>query len=766
PYIVLGVVGTLLFGPELTSFLSRVGRWLVRGLVAGLDLLEGQAVRWSLSDQGPIRRFVAFLLHLAVGALKWVMVFLARLVTQPVRSYFYPTLGDLLLVCILHWFIFGTAIWMVEADASKRKAFDSIAVFGQEFLTALWHFAVYLVSAGMDGGIPETVPGRFLALTALVLFIVILAAYSSAIHETRERLNLRRLRSKPRYLPMFGHFLVTGDIPAIRMLLHQFESYGVCQDVVVATRTASTSAVVGLGRLEPVVWAIEGDLWEGDVRHRAYVRHASALVVAGASLGPNDTVRTVLAVEGENSLVQSAVDARRQDLRILRQALRSKDGRKRTGPREHEDLLLSWRSRRSKMQEDLIRIPQLQQFLLDLIRYRPHPGEAAFGLMAHGHRYLLFRFLFGWYFRRRVDRDEGERRFLVAYARCFDVVPLLRIEAAVPWEHRLLCVSTLEGATGLHRLARRALTWLRRRRGAAGPKPPPTNFPRRSRTAEVLSEHLSSALGEGQTGHLRSAGEGALVWATSAGLPQDPPSDFDGETPGAEDRQRGIPNQPAREAGSPLATADGELLHHLCQQKVWKVDGARVLVTFHHPDSADALDALCTRYRQVRPTDPFGPPLEPNAAKGAAPEPKPEPRIEAYSDLEMRTLWLSLCALLGRPTLELLMGLWPVPGDAPGDAPGDTLGNEEPPPGLYLGWSSLRLPDVSEPGGVGFESLTERLLGTYGVALLAVRPATPDPGGGERRWYPLARGRRLYTGDQILFLAVEASSPKTPEHPP
>ncbi|MEM9596445.1 MAG: hypothetical protein AAGD06_19400, partial [Acidobacteriota bacterium] len=43
PYIVLGVVGTLLFGPELTSFLSRVGRWLVRGLVAGLDLLEEQA---------------------------------------------------------------------------------------------------------------------------------------------------------------------------------------------------------------------------------------------------------------------------------------------------------------------------------------------------------------------------------------------------------------------------------------------------------------------------------------------------------------------------------------------------------------------------------------------------------------------------------------------------------------------------------------------------------------------------------------------------
>ena len=326
PYLFFGVAGTLLFAPELSQAIGRICFACLRWLGQRLEIAEDLALRRSHREAGWWSRTLGWLLHFIVVSIKWTIVFSVRLATQPIRAYFYPTFGNLLLFCILHWFFFGTVIWMIEARALSHDVFGSVTVFGQELLAALWHFAVYLVSAGMDGGLPKTQLGRFLALIALVLFLVILAIYGSAIHETRERLNLRRRRGKPKYLPMFGHFLITGDIPAIRMLLHQFESYGACQDVVVATKRASTAAIVGLEQLEPLVWAIEGGLWEEDVRKRANVRHASALVVAGASLSDNDTVRTVLSVEGDSPLVQSAVDARRQDLTILRQALRSKDG--------------------------------------------------------------------------------------------------------------------------------------------------------------------------------------------------------------------------------------------------------------------------------------------------------------------------------------------------------------------------------------------------------------------------------------------------------
>ena len=101
--------------------------------------------------------------------------------------------------------------------------------------------------------------------------------------------------------------------------------------------------------------------------------------------------------------------------------------------------------------------------------------------------------------------------------------------------------------------------------------------------------------------------------------------------------------------------------------------------------------------------------------------------VEPWSDLEMRTLWLSLVVLLDQPVLTLLEHIWPVAGGAV--------------PSLRLAILEPLFPDHR----VSFEDIVLERLG-MGDAVLGVRSAATKP------WEAAAFGREFGEGTQLLLL--------------
>ncbi|MBU0606338.1 MAG: hypothetical protein KKI08_00575, partial [Armatimonadetes bacterium] len=299
--------------------------------------------------------------------LRWFATSLVQIVTQPIRVYFHPTWPAVLMTALLHWFVFGTTIWFLERHGAPTVTSFGDESFIENVRLSLFLFAAYLVSHGMEGALPMTWSARLCAILALVLFLVGVAVYGSALARRRERLLQRQLRTKPTVLPMFGHILLAGDGHSVRLLLHQLNDHGLDRDVVVVGEGSSTVAVTGLRSVEHLVWSVDGNLWEQDIREQASVRYADKLIIAGASYDPDFVVRTAIAVEAENETIETVVDLPAEQAKFLRPALTSKLS-------AENDTVLRWEARRPHVGRDFHAIPHLAGLFRGLLRYRAVEG--------------------------------------------------------------------------------------------------------------------------------------------------------------------------------------------------------------------------------------------------------------------------------------------------------------------------------------------------------------------------------------------------------
>lgn len=169
--------------------------------------------------------------------------------------------------------------------------------------------AAFITNQSFDD-VPLSIEAKMVALAGLVVFLLLITAYAASFREERERRIHRRLRNKPRFLPMQDHSLVVGDLSPARLILQQFQHYGRNQDIVVAGVDPATATVAGLDRLEPMVWAVEGNLRDQEGRRQATVERAAKLVLPAANLGSGEAWRTVARVEPDRPRMVTVVDAR------------------------------------------------------------------------------------------------------------------------------------------------------------------------------------------------------------------------------------------------------------------------------------------------------------------------------------------------------------------------------------------------------------------------------------------------------------------------
>ncbi|RMH23461.1 MAG: hypothetical protein D6696_00440 [Acidobacteria bacterium] len=604
----------LLFLPELYAclrFVASGAYWI------GTKLLTPQA-----RGDGRLGRRL-------LKAYRWASAALVNLLSFPIRTYYKPSLAAILGALLLHWFTVTFVVWLAEVrHAGAGSPFVHSPLAGQ-LTDSLIKMAMMLAGKGFDYP-PQSTVSRVVILVGLVIFLVLLVFYGSAFNDSRRRLAHRRLKGKPRFLPLFGHLLVSGEIPAVRMLLHQFEHYDLSQDVVVAGESSATAAVAGLSRLEPHVWAVEGNLWEAEVRHAADARRANCLVVTSVEAAPLDATRTLLAVEADNQEIRSVIDTRQCQKSIIECALRERRG---TSPAADRDFFLDWGARHEAFLDDLKRVPYLTRLLRELLSRRP--------------------------------RDAYPRHFNLVRRSRFG--PLHRLE-----ETRLLTMIPL-----------------------CLPADDPSLDDWRSLAIEgdslLRAFFHSAASSEGSGTPLPGAGEIEIR------------SVF--REPEACDDCKKIHRL---HNGKIAAAADHDLLQELCSEEAWKTATTkRLLVEFHQPDAAESFLAICRRNGR-------------------------EENVEAYSDLEMRTLLLALAVILEDDVCRFLDALWPIEAEK-----------------RTLRFASRELEESDCPGGsISFRELVRKLR-EASQSPIACRPA----GGAQPRyWIPCPFGDDLRPGDEILVL--------------
>lgn len=675
----LGGLAVLILLPELVQ-LTRSG---VRPLAKGI-------ARWAnrqaakLRHTSDARPWAWLLARSSLGLLmlaRVVWIYGVRFLALPVRTYYNPTVTAVVSTALVHWFLVAGVVFGLEAQSNP----DDGPLAGEGLIYTLWRMAVFFTNQSLDDE-PLSFEARVVALAGLVVFLLMMTAYAASFREERERRIHRRLRNKPRFLPMQDHSLVVGDLFSIRLILQQFEHYGRNQDIVVAGLDPATATVAGLDRLEPMVWAVEGNLWEREVRRQAKVERAAELVVAAANLKRGEAWRTVAAVEGDRPCVVTVVDAREEDDRIIEKVLSKHGG--------DPDLNLRWDRRRAGFRATCREIPGFAELIRDLVSFHP---RSVFPRSFNLSRHVLLSRPQHW---PRLGRFRD--RFLPFYTRCFNVVPLWPgpVDDEVGHLHRL-CASGEQAYLLLpvHWLPRfgrwlwrflRRLLWLR-----VAEKPPRRDDGPAWRASTADFETAV------EPAEKRLAAEPDA--ATAAPPAEEHPAaddDADDEAAAGEPQARAVFPRTRLEE-------DRRLLDKLVEECVWvnSPNGRRRLVEFNYPESAAALSTICER----------------NDADG---------RVETYSDLEMRSLWLSMLAICGESALELLDALWPA------------RSSEEPRLVFELALVDTDLLDGRD--SIGFGRAVRRCLES-GTSLLAYR----SPGG---KWIPCAYGHRLHPGDQLLRL--------------
>jgi len=659
----LGGLAVLILLPELVQ-LTRSG---VRPLAKGI-------ARWANRQAAKLRHisdarpWAWLLARSSLGLLmlaRVVWIYGVRFVALPVRTYYNPTVTAVVSTALVHWFLVAGVVFGLEAQSNP----DDGPLAGEGLIYTLWRMAVFFTNQSLDDE-PLSFEARVVALAGLVVFLLMMTAYAASFREERERRIHRRLRNKPRFLPMQDHSLVVGDLFSIRLILQQFQHYGRNQDIVVAGLDPATATVAGLDRLEPMVWAVEGNLWEREVRRQAKVERAAELVVAAANLKRGEAWRTVAAVEGDRPRVVTVVDARKEDDEIIEKVLSAR-------PDDPRDLDLSWDRRREGFRATCREIPGFAELIRDLVSFHPRSEfPRSFNLTRHAP-------LCRW---RRWPRLAARRaRLLSIYTRLFNVVPLWP-GSADPEIYQLHCLC----ASG-EQMYLLPLRWLFRARRSAeasrGKEPPGPAAAAAWVTAVEPAEQRLAADPDAENG--------------APPAEERPPADVE-----AADTPAAGPQAPAVFSRTRLEE-DRELLDRLVAERVWRkpANGRRCLVEFNYPESAAALSTICER----------------NEADG---------RVETYSDLEMRSLWLSMLAICGESALELLDALWPA------------RSSEGPRLVFELALVDTDLLDGRD--SIGFGHAVRRCLES-GTSLLAYR----SPGG---KWIPCAYGHRLHPGDQFLRL--------------
>lgn len=539
---IFGALTLVLFSQELLRFFSFLR-------VFGLENVCQRLQKWENACKDHRRhasswafKGLLYVLDGLLSLLRLMVLFTSRILTYPIRTYYHPTATTIFTSLMLHWLAVGCLVWMVERRFDQATAGVVESGLSREFLDTLWRIGMFLVNHSFDQE-PLSLEGKVFSLLGMITFLILLAVYGNAVREARERLTLQRLPTKPRLLPMYGHSLVTGDITAIRMLLHQFQHHGIAQDVVVATRNASTATVTGLGQLSDLVWSVEGNLWEEEVRKAAGVDHANELIVLGATLEPIEISRTIAAIESDNRCVNSVIDARyqdRDDNRLIRAAVQP-----------NQDFLLDWSARRPHLRACFLAIPRLCELLTEVLHYRNRTS-----------------------YPRQINL--AWRRFFAGLLELLDKLKLgawgLRGCNAIPLVPRQLTPPELRTTIGrlvlhgepLHASVRTAIReWFR----------PPAR--------ESKPEESSSA---GTTPFETAWTEPVFVSA------------LDGTTlaPLEPDTVDTAPWQPNRAPSTrkTLAQQDQKLLDLLCRREIWK-QPRRWVIEFHEPDSVESLQAIC-----------------------------------------------------------------------------------------------------------------------------------------------------------------------------
>lgn len=671
----LGFLAVLFLLPELAQLARSAGRPIGRGIQglanwAGVRLRSGaSAARWPAWLAS--RSLLALLKLLRAG---WV--YFTRLVTLPVRTYYNPTVTAVLSTALIHWFLVACAVYFLETQHELfRSGLDDGPWAQNGLIYTLWCMAVYFTNQSLDD-VALSDAAKVVSLCGLVFFLLMMTAYAASFRERRERRIHRRLRNKPRFLPMQDHYLVAGDLFSVRLILQQFQHYGISQDIVVAGLDPATATVAGLDRLESMVWAVEGNLWEREVRRQARAEQAAELVVAAANLKSGEAWRTVAAVEGDRPRVVTVVDARKGDDEIIEKVLSPRPG-------DPTDLHLRWDRRRAGFHATCRKIPGFVELVRDLVSFHPRPVfPRSFNLTRH---FLLRR----W---RRSPRLAARRGHLLSlYTRFFNVVPLWP-GTAEPEFDRLHCLCASGEQTYLL-----PLRWLQRPRAAKAAAVEERDTGK-SPHRWPAAAHLVSAVDPAER---RLAAK-----AKPKKAPPRPPEPTlaDDDSPGSPSAEQ--PQLPTAFSRTRLEE-DRRLLDKLVARKVWKqaATGRRRLVEFNYPESATALRTICER------NDNLG-------------------RVETYSDLEMRSLWLSILAICGESALELLDALWPV--------------QRTKKPRLVFDIASVDATLLDGCTSIGFGRAVRRSLES-GTSPLAYR----SPGG---KWIPCAFGHRLRPGDQLLRL--------------
>jgi hypothetical protein len=583
PWLALNIaVGLLLFKELIIAikYLFTILGVVLRG-VARIFGFINKKVRPALEFLRK-RKTAVVAEYLVRRGYRCLIIFLVRLVVFPIRTYFHPTVHAFLLVVFLLWLLTAGSVWVVET-LGYMEAGSRTLTSPESFLDSLIRVAIYLVSSGLENSLPRTFSGKVVVILSVIVFLVLFALFTISYRERRERIIQRRLRTLPRTLPMFGHILVTGDISSVRMLLHQFDYYGVNQDIVVATENATTAALVGLRQFEATVWAVDGNLWEYDVMRQARVRSASELLVLGSSLDAVTVLRTVLSVEREQPLVRTSVDASSDDSTIFDRFLST------------DDIKLDWESRAQAFKEDIERIPFLCDLLMDLVssKKRKEPPRDV----------VIVRRLFKW----RVLRSApfGERDDQIAnYAYRKGVVPLdigtKEIRSSSQDHHfeaqYLLCIQCNDKNIIVRFICSLVLYFW----------------------CKVIKRKKDTA---DETGSI---------------------IEFQKVCKTLEDNEKVIDDTGCKysvASSKKNATSDNKILRSFIESD-WE---RPLLIKFSEPDSS-----LAMRYIHERDLDNM------EVLKECDSE-----RVESYSDLEMRTLFLSVCMLTEGAALAFLDKLWP-----------------------------------------------------------------------------------------------------------